>query len=172
MLGHLFAAFPSSLVQIRKSLLGLTTNTLPHSSSLHGPVVLIHVKRGEGPVGRALIIIIGVSFSWDMTCLPLSQPRTSLLSLPHTTTEQNVSSGNPSFDFIFCDAPPLDIPWNVITQILVLAPDTDTIQKENNSGWKQKCQGTLERDQKPNNAGNLTSASSQLLDLRSVFPHG
>lgn len=150
-LGHLFSAFPSNLVQMRKSLLRLTANTLPHFNSLQGSVLLIHINWGEDTVGRALIIttdmfpfhgiqthltVHGVNLY--MPCLPFSWPvitavgpsysceilrtRTILLSVPHTALGQNDWPGDPSFNVIFYDSLYLDIPWNANTQILVLPP--------------------------------------------------
>lgn len=172
-LGYLFPAFPSNLVQMRKSLLRLTANTLPHFNSLQGSVLLTHTNWGEDTVGRALIIttdmfpfhgiqihLIVHGVSLYVPCLPLSwlviitvgpsysceifRARTVLLSLPHTALGLNDRPGDPSFNIIFYDSLYLDIPWNANTQILVLAPSVDIIQRENNLGWKQKSRGTLE----------------------------
>lgn len=168
--GHLFSAFPSSLVQMRKSILRLTANTLPHFNSLQGSVLLIHINGDGDTMGRALITTTDMSpvrgiqthltvhaVSLYVPCLPLSwlviitdgpsceifRARTVLLRLPHRALGQTDRPGDPSFNVIFHDSLYLDIPWNANTQIPILAPSIDIIQRENNLGWKQKSWGTL-----------------------------
>lgn len=55
-----------------------------------------------------------------------------------------IGSDNTSLSFIFYDTQFQDIPWNATTEILVWASGIDIIQNQNNLGWKQKSQGTLE----------------------------
>lgn len=166
-LGHLFSAFSSNLVQMRKSLLRLITNTLPHFKWLQGSVLLIHMNYGKDTVGSTLIIITdtftfhgiqthvivhGISLyvpslphSWPgiITAGPLYsyetfRTRIIFLNWAHTALEQNDKTGDPFIQCYFL--------WQSVSghslecqhQILALAPSVDIIQRENNLRWKQK----------------------------------
>lgn len=146
LLGYFCPASLSKLVQMRKSLLRLITNTLLHFNSSQCSAELIHIKRDKDTVERTLIIITdpfpfqGIQnhvtvheVSFHKSWLPLS----SLLII-------TIGSDNTSLNFISYDIPFQDIPRNAITEILVWASGTDIIQNQNNLGWKRKSQGTLE----------------------------
>lgn len=138
-LGHLFSAFPSNLVQMRKSLLRLTANTLPHFNSPRGSVLLIHTSWGEDTVGKALIIttamfpfhgfqthLIVHAVRLYVPCLPLSWlvitvgpspqlwdfTRTVFLCLPYSLGAKWQTRW-PFFQHYFRSYLYLDIPWNV-----------------------------------------------------------